>query len=65
MAETYKKIDKDTLEITSTNIYQRERERLEEEKQMVEQDAIRIKKRIDKINIKLAVLDDAPNSIPS
>jgi hypothetical protein len=56
MAETYKKIDDNTLEITSTYIHQVERKHFEEEKQMAERDIIEAQKRIDEINMKLNVL---------
>lgn len=57
MTETYKKIDDNTLEITSTNVYQDKRKHLEGEKQKAEWDMVEAQKCIDKINTKLGVLN--------
>lgn len=57
MAETYKKIDKDTLEITSTHVHQSKRKHLESEKQRAESDMVEAQRHIDEVNIKLTVLN--------
>ena len=57
MAETYKKIDDSTLEITRVTTQQYNRKYLEGEKQKAEERIRKSQAYIDKINIKLAVLD--------
>jgi len=57
MAETYKMINKDTLEITSTNKYQRSRKDFEDEIQVTERDKQEAQKRIDELQSKIAILD--------
>lgn len=58
MAETYEKINEDTLKITSICISQIERQQLEEEKQMAKDKMVRVQKWIDGIDVKLAVLGE-------
>lgn len=58
MAETYKKINKDTLEITSNHTYTVEKQRFEEEKQMAEMDKEQAEKRIENIDMKLDILNE-------
>ena len=57
MAEDYRKIDQDTLEITKTRVSQQTRQRLEEEKQRAEAQMVKIQEWLDGINARLAVLD--------
>lgn len=57
MAETYKKIDNNTLEIVSTSIRQNTRKHLENEKQKAQQEILEAQKRIDTVDIKLTVLN--------
>ena len=57
MAETYKKIDDNTLEITRTSVQQYMRKYFEDEKQKYEMYILKTQKYVDKINTKLAVLD--------
>jgi len=54
MAETYKKIDEDTLEITYKHTV--EKEHLLEEKKMHEQDIVRANEEITRIDAKLTIL---------
>ena len=56
MADIYKKIDDDTLEITSTHIYQREKAHLLENKRMCQDDIVRAQKEIEKIDGQLNIL---------
>lgn len=58
MAETYKKIDDDTLEITSNHIYTVEKQHLEDEKQMAKRDKEEAEKRIENMNMKLDILKE-------
>ena len=55
--ETYRKIDKDTLEITNTRIHQAKRENLEEEKRMFEDDIRHFKEQIVEIDKQLDELN--------
>lgn len=57
MAETYKKIDVDTLEVTNISVSQNKRKHLEAEKQRAEGEILEAQKRIDLVNVKLAVLN--------
>ena len=57
MAEIYKKIDDNTLEITRTSVQQYKRKYFEDEKQKYETYILKAQKYVDKINVKLAVLD--------
>ena len=57
MIETYKKIDDNTLEVTSISVSQNDRKHIEAKKQRAEGDILEAQKRIDKINTKLTVLD--------
>lgn len=57
MAETYKKIDDNTLEVTSVFIRQSSKEYLENEKQKAQQEIIEAQKRIDEVDAKLGVLN--------
>lgn len=57
MAEIYKKIDNNTLEITRTSVQQYKRKYFEDEKQKYEMYILKAQKYVDKINTKLTVLD--------
>lgn len=56
--QTYRKIDNDTLEITSNHSYLVKKEHLEEEKQMAERDKEETERRIEEIEVKLGVLKE-------
>ena len=56
MAETYRKIDNDTLEIISNHTYTVEKQHLEKEKQDAERDKEHAEERIEHIDMKLDIL---------
>lgn len=56
MSEILKKIDEDTLEITTTYVQQIEKEELERRKKELEQDILRAEEEITKINNQLNIL---------
>lgn len=58
MSETYRKIDSETLEITSNHTYLIKKEHIEDEKQMAKVEKERIEKRIEKAEAKLDILKE-------
>lgn len=57
MTDAYKGISPETIEITSTHVYQRDKKELVEEKTHLENDILRIKTEIEKIDGMLGVLE--------